>query len=592
MIFNRKIFWQTALAFLLIIAMCVGGVYFYVVHSLGDFFQNHSADRIRSEAFHLKHYFGKILEENKNFSEIDGLCDKLGTKTKTRITVILPSGKVIGDSEENPKAMDNHRNRPEIYQAFNGKPGRAVRFSKTLQKEMIYYCVPIKNGTSVVAAIRTSMPVNIPNSILQRARWKFAAAGLLVILAGGVLAFILSGKISGSIKYLQKGAKSFSEGNLDFRLHPEGPEEIRSLGTTLNEMARKLKEKLSILKEERNKIQAILSGMTEGLIALDQKGTIITINEAAIKLLGLSPEDLENAKIYDIVRIPEMIETIDSVLESGKNSGCEFSCTGEKERILKVRVSPLESNNPGVSGVIVLISDITRTKKLERIRKDFVANVSHELKTPVTSIKGFVETLLGEAGKNPEKRKEFLEIILKHTNNMDDIISDLLKLSKIEKGIYDVESSFRKEKIRNVLESVKSKLEKEIKEKDISLKIQCPETLELKMDPGMIRQALINILDNAVKYSPEHSSIEVTVEERNNRVEIKVRDEGRGIKKREQSRIFERFYRGKETRNKNRDGTGLGLSLAKHIVSTHNGNIKVESEPGEGSIFTIRIPSG
>ncbi len=532
---------------------------------------------------------GDLLARGQT-ARVDPLCKELGGATNTRITVVLPSGEVIGDSREKPGDMDNHRERPEIQAALAGVTGQSVRVSPTEQDEQIYVAVPLGPAGAPTAVVRTSVPVSGLTRTMGIVRGHFFAAALLGILCYAALSLVISRRISRPLEQIKAGAARFAAGDLAHRLPAAGSEEVAAVAGALNRMAGELDERIQTVLRQQNEREAMLSSMEEGVLAIDQIGTILSLNKTCAGLLGGEPERMEGRSIYEVIRKPDLLEFVESALESGSPVDGEIQIRGPRDRWLMAHGTSLRDPQRGTIGVLVVLHDVTRLRHLEDVRRDFVANVSHELRTPVTSLKGFVETLLDGALDDRENAARFLRIMLRQVNRLDAIISDLLALSRIEKGFEGQTIELAAELVRGVLQGAVEMCEKKAAEKGVKIELDCPEDLTAEVNAALLEQAVVNLLDNAVKYSEAGSTVFLRVGRREAELVIEVQDHGCGIEAKHLPRLFERFYRVDKARSRELGGTGLGLAIVKHIALAHRGSVNVQSAVGVGSTFTLRLP--
>lgn len=587
--FKKRLLWQLYPSFLLIIAISVIGVAWYGSQSLRRFYLEHVAEDLKSRAHLVEEQISSNLKGGR-FKEIDAFCKRAATASLTRITVILPNGEVAADSDEAPERMKNHSDRPEFQDALKQGSGSSTRFSKTLGKKMMYLAISLEEEGKVLAVVRTSMPVTAIDEALGDIYRKLFWSGVIIAVLAAAISLVISKKISRPVEQMTEVAKHFASGELDMRLAiPEGAE-LAELAKALNEMARQLSARIDTITEERSQIEAILSSMVEGVLAVDSSGNIVSINKAAVKLLGIGESGAKGRSVEEVVRNPELQEYIKNILENKQAAETDRLVLNEGGRFLQLYGSSLSDSKGDSSGAVLVLHDITRTHQLEEVRRDFVANVSHELKTPVTSIKGFVETLLEGAINEPGQARRFLEIIAKHSDRLNAIIEDLLSLSRLEEDSEKRKLSFERTSIKRTLVSAIELSTVKAEEKHIAVELSCDKDITAKINPALIEQAALNLIDNAIKYSRDSSKIEIKAEKTKDEVVITVSDEGCGIEKEHLERIFERFYVVDKGRSRKLGGTGLGLSIVKHIAQVHGGRVEVESTLGKGSAFTIRLP--
>ena len=367
-------------------------------------------------------------------------------------------------------------------------------------------------------------------------------------------------------------------------------EEMRGLAEAMNQMAAQLDDRIKTAIKQRNELEAVLSSMKEGVIAVDLDEKIISINQSAASIFKSRPSDLEQRSIQEVIRNPELQKIIKKAISSGEHSEGDVVLYQDKEIILNVQTTSLLDENEKFIGIIVVLNDVTRLRHLETMRKEFVSNVSHEIKTPLTAIKGFVETLSQGAMENQGEAKRFLNIIEKHVNRLVALIEDLMHLSVIEQKDKTKEIKLIKGNIRSVIKTAVQVCLAKAESKKIKVNLICHEDISAKIDTQLLEQAAVNLLDNAIKYSEEGGLIQIEVVTTDTEVCISFKDYGIGIAKEHLPRLFERFYRVDKARSRKLGGTGLGLAIVKHIVQTHEGYVTVESELGEGSNFVIHLP--
>jgi two-component system, OmpR family, phosphate regulon sensor histidine kinase PhoR len=576
-------------SYLLITLISLVAVTWFASSSIRNFFLDQTASDLLARARLLENQMSQFLGPLET-SVVDAICKEIGVSSVTRITVILPSGVVIGDSNENPTIMDNHASRPEVITARKGGVGKSIRFSMTLQKRMMYVAIPLKDKNKIVAVIRAALPVTAIDQELKTIQIKIMLGGLFIALLAAVISLFVSRRIIRPIENLKLGADFFARGDLSHRMSGTGLIEIDSLVETLNQMARQLEDRINTIVRQKNELTAVLSSMTEGVIAVDMDERIISINKAASRIFENLPENLLNRSIQEAIRIPDLQKFINKALSSKENIEEDITLYQGGERILYVHNTPLEEADGRQSGILVVLNDVTHLRKLENMRKDFAANVSHEIKTPLTAIKGFVETLRTGDGVDPKETDRFLAIIEKHVNRLAAIIEDLMKLSKIEKQDEKSEIHLEESSIKKTILSAIQICREKADAKHIIIDLLCPEDMSAWIDPRLMVQALVNLLDNAINYSSEKSRIEISASLKDRELMVSVQDHGIGIPKIHLSRLFERFYRVDKARSRNLGGTGLGLAIVKHIAHAHDGHVSVKSTPGTGSTFSLHLP--
>ncbi|KGG79753.1 histidine kinase [Caloranaerobacter azorensis H53214] len=534
-----------------------------------------------------------FIEEQENIDKIDfnELADIFSKKIQARITFINKGGWVIGDSDADIKKLDNHSDRPEVIKARQGKIGISKRYSKSLEYEMIYVAVPVSVESDKIDVIRLSVPLKDISeyyNLMYRYIFLSIVAGLLVAMFVGYR-YVKS--VTKPIKELTIATRKISSGNFGELVKVRTEDEIGLLADNFNKMSLKLKDTINELLDKNTKLKAILSSMINGVIALDNNKRIILVNPVAEKMLEIKEADVRNKHVLEVLKDLNLKENICELLNTNVQSKFEVEVKEPNNRIFNVYINPIKlTNDPNRTiGVLVIIQDITEIRRLERMRKDFVANVSHELKTPLTSIRGFIETLKTGAVEDKEIRNKFLDIIDIETSRLTNLIEDLLLLSQIEntnemtkKDIIDVNKAI--EEVIQVLEELAKKRGVRLIEK-VNRKLP-----NLSGNKGWFKQMLINLIDNGIKYTPEGGTVTITAYSAKNRLVIKISDTGIGIAEQHLPRLFERFYRVDKARSRKVGGTGLGLAIVKHIVLAFRGEISVKSKVNKGTEFIVSLP--
>jgi len=587
---SRKLLWQIYFYFLVIIVIslvAVAAVAFATVR------QSYIAETSKELEYKARMFEtlirGRLSQEYMN--ETDALCKDMGEKTATRFTIILLSGRVIGDSEEDPKNMENHADRPEIMEALTKGFGKSIRYSTTLKKDMMYIAIPVKIDNELIGVVRTSMPIKDISQALLHTYKEIALGGFIIAVLAAVVSLLLSKRIDKPLLELKRGAEHFAKGELSHRLHVPDIEEIKLLAESMNSMAAQLDERVRAVIEQRNELEAVLFSMVESVIVVDSDERITKLNASAARLLGVDSDAATGRLIHEVARNAELHNFVKDVLLREESVEDEITFSRGKETLIHQAHGTIIRDNEGRRiGALVVLNDVTRLKKLENMREEFVANVSHELKTPVTSIKGFVETLRDGAIDDGENVMKFLDIISKHSGRLNAIIEDLLTLSRIEQEAKQRKIVLETGKIKDVIDAAVVICERQARDKNIRIEVNCDEHLAARIDPQLLEQAIVNLTDNAIRYSEPKTKVKVEAFKSEDYIIINVIDEGVGIPREHIPRIFERFYRVDKARSRKLGGTGLGLAIVKHIVSAHNGHITVESEVGKGSTFTIRLP--
>jgi len=504
-----------------------------------------------------------------------------------RVTVIAAEGRVLDDSAHDPQTMENHAGRPEIRQAFAGGEGRAVRHSATLDRDLVYLALRYQPEGHGPVVLRLALPLRHIDESLAEFRRRLWAASLVILLVGGAASLLISRSFSARIRRLKTFSQRVAAGDFRPLSLDQSSDELVELTRALNETASHLDQTIRSLTDERNRSSAILRGMVEGVAVIGADERIVFSNQAFSQILGLDAVACEGRRPVEVIRQSELLAAIQKVLTGRETVHSEVVMGTVRPRNFAVTATPVRAD--GTTGAVLVLHDISELRRLERVRRDFVANVSHEFKTPLTAIQGFAETLLAGALDDRENRQRFVGIIRDHARRLARLTDDLLKLSLIEAGRLELE--FQPvavgELIRACVETTRLRAE----QKQQSLQVECPADLpSARGDPRRLQEVLQNLLDNAVQYTSPGGRIAVRARAAEGAVVITVSDTGIGIPQADQARIFERFYRVDAARSREVEGTGLGLAIARHIVEAHGGRIWVESTVGQGSDFHFSLP--
>jgi len=608
MIKPKKLVWQIFPANALTILIAIIAVSWYGTASFRNFYLQDTEADLEARANLLSYHVLEYLQEGA-VEQLRDYCVEAGRESGTRITVISEVGKVIADSNENPEVMDNHRHRLEIEKAFAGGVGKSRRYSKTLDENLIYVAIPLHLSvqhpsrvllsTGLNPVLRTSVSVASLDKTLAGIKVRIGVGSVAVMLLAGVITLLISRNVSKPLEQMTKSAKQFSQGDFSERMLPLAKKtaslEVVTLAASMDSMAGLLDEKIQDIVTHRNQLETVFSSMVEAVIAIDTEERIISLNEAAAKLFDVDKKTAPGRIVQQIVRNVNLQQQIIHTLSTKENIEDEIVLHDQNgDRFLQTNVVTLSNGIDEKVGVLVVMNDVTKLRRLENVRRDFVANVSHELRTPITSIRGYVETLLDGALDIREDAERFLQIVLRQSERLSTIIDDLLELSRIEEESRgDDHAHLEKKPLRPVIEAAIQTCQLKADEVGITLAIDCPDNIIVEMNVTLLEQALVNLLINGITYSQKGDSVTVlgTVCENKEEksVRIVVRDTGCGIARKHLPRLFERFYRSDKARSRTLGGTGLGLAIVKHIAQTHNGRVEVKSVEGEGAEFTLII---
>jgi len=606
---QKRLFWQLFPLILAIILTSIALVSWYGSRSIDTFYIEESGIDLENRANLISEYVLELLNSD-DIESLRSYCIESGRASATRITIIAPDWTVFADTNENPDTMDNHRSRPEIDQAFDGVPGRSLRFSNTLGKRMLYAAIPlIADGThwlakdesgTIIAVLRLSMPVTAIDTALKNINRKILGGTALAVFAAFIVTLLVCKNISRPLEDMTRSAERYSQGDFSQRMLITQKKttslEVATLATALNRMADQLDEKIETIINQRNQLETVFSSMVEAVIAVGLDEKVVSINAAAARLFGIEKQAAQGRLVQEVIRNIDLHKQIQRILGTGESFEDELVLAHQNGSIfLQIHAVSLFNGEGTTIGALLVLNDVTRLRRLETMRSDFVANVSHELRTPITSIRGYVETLLDGAIDNRDAALQFLEIVLLKSEQLGEIIDDLLALSKIEKDVSEGEVDFEHQQLLPVLERAVQNCQPRAAEKNVNIDLYCESSTYLLINETLLEHAVANLLNNAIIYSKKGETVDVRadreVRDGQDYVNIRIIDRGIGIAQEHLSRLFERFYRSDKARNRQNGGTGLGLAIVKHIVQAHNGTVDVSSTYGKGSEFIITLKS-
>ena len=587
---KRRLLWQIFPSYLAITLAALFGVGWFSHYSFEEFYLTRVSEELQSRASFIADQIGAELRRQPDAGLL-AACSHMQQSTGVRVIVIQPSGHVVCDSENHPHELEQHEP-PEIHRALAGQISSATRYSPARGQRLTYVALPVKRGSEVIGVVYTSMPIAAVDRELAGIRARVIFAGVAIAMMAAVVGLIMSRRISRPLEEMRLGAERFARGELGYKLLVPQSEEMAGLAEALNQMAGQLQERISIIVRQNNQQQAVLASMVEGVLAVDSAERIISLNKATGQLLGIEENQAHGRSLQEVVRNADLRRFVSRALVCTHpiDDDLILHVDHEHDGVLQVRGAALHDAQGRGIGAVVVLNDVTDFRRLEHIRRDFVANVSHELKTPITSIKGFVETLLGGAMHNPTDTERFLNIVAKQADRLNAIIEDLLSLSKIEQGEGAGDIDLELGPIKQVIDSAVHDCQTNAADRNIHVRVACEEEVFARFNGPLLEQAVTNLLDNAIKYSDPGSEVQVLGTQTGKEVTITISDRGCGIAVEHLARIFERFYRVDKARSRKLGGTGLGLAIVKHIIQAHRGRVAVKSMPGVGSTFTLHLP--
>jgi two-component system phosphate regulon sensor histidine kinase PhoR len=526
----------------------------------------------------------------KRTPALEATAERLGHATGTRLTVIDSDGLVLADSDHDPETMENHGQRPEVRAALSGSVGRAERRSATLGRPFMYVSVPLPYDDRTLC-VRAAVPVASLADTLALIDRQFLFGALAIAILGALASLLSLRAVSRALDDLSAGAARFAAGDLATRLPLPDSAELAELAEAMNTMAGELAARMATVVAQRNELTAVLGSMNEAVLAVDTDHRLVSINRAAGEMFGIEPRAVAGRTLHEMVRNRDLQRFVDRALNAEEPQEGDVTLFDGEERYLQAHGTRLDDGAGRRLGVLVVLYDMTRVRRLENLRREFVANVSHELRTPITSIRGFVETLLAGAIEDEDKGRHFLEIIDRQADRLGTIIEDLLSLSRLEQSPDARAIELRDTPLSGILTAAAQGCAVKSAEKGIILEVAPVDSdLRARLDPALLEEAVVNLLDNAIAYSEPGATVHLAAGRTDGEVRIEVRDHGCGIAADHLPRLFERFYRVDKARSRKQGGTGLGLAIVKHIMSVHGGTVTVESVVGKGSTFRLLLP--
>ncbi|WP_159881582.1 two-component system histidine kinase PnpS [Paenibacillus puerhi] len=523
-------------------------------------------------------------------------AELLKKSADARVTFLQADGKVLGDSDRKASELESHANREEIIEAARDGIGYATRYSDSVGKNLLYVALPVPSGGETVGFLRLSMSLTeIDNSI--RNVWFVLLGGLAAVFAlAALISYRVAFNITRPIELITSVAQQITDMNYKYRVTVNKKDEIGQLGTAINRMADSLQLQMERILEDESRLKSVLENMISGVVMIDREGKIVLLNRSAEEILGFSSMELLGKRFDQAKQQYEFTQLIQECIESREHIRDEMVFYFPSERILEINLNPISQQGQDWSGLLIVLHDITAVRRLERMRSEFVANVSHELKTPIAAVKGFAETLLAGALNDKETARSFLQIIFDESERLNRLIGDILELSKIESKRIPLQ--FSPIHLAPFVHNCINVLNAQASAKDIKMTMEVPGDLYMEADEDRLRQILINLLSNGINYTPEGGQVSISVQHvpsltglaEADQVRFTINDTGIGIPKKDIPRIFERFYRVDKARSRVSGGTGLGLSIVKHLIDLHKGSIRVESEVGVGTTFKIDMP--
>lgn len=580
----QSLHWRIAIAYTALILLAMGAVSLYLIDFVRDSYIDDLKIQLEQEAGLIAESASPFLEQKLDLEALQGISDRAGILTDARVTLIAPDGTVFADTWQQAGAMENHGNRPEILESLATGSGNTTRFSQTVERELLYMAVVIQQDDDVLGIARIAVPTARISENIRRIITAVALSAAIIAILSILLAYVIARRTARGVRSVTEGAQRLASGDLDYRVRTVASDETQELAGAFNAMATSLRDLVQDLSEERETLSEILSSMADAVVVIRPNGTVALLNPAARGLLSVSQDDPTGLSFIELTREHDLQRLVAACLETHEGQHGEVE-TIFPRRYLSGIATPLALGD--AFGVLLTLHDLTRIRQVETARKEFVSNVSHELRTPLASVKAMVDTLDGGALEDGDAARGFLQRINGDVDRMTRMVTELLDLSRLESGHQEPE--FVPVDLRALAQGIVTEYAPRAEGQGMTLSTLLPDDLpRVLSDEAQLRQVFGNLLDNALRFTPDHGEIAVGATTKGSFVEVHVRDTGVGIGEEHIPHVFERFYKADRSR---RDlGTGLGLAIVKHIVRTHGGDVRVESVEGQGSTVFFTLP--
>lgn len=577
---KRNLFLKILFSYLIIVCLS----FFILDLLIKDEIKKVMTDKIETELLSYAE-----LVDLSSAQTMSGQLQQIARISNSRVTLVDAQGKVVADSEKDISKLENHFSRPELQEARLKGQGKSIRFSQTIGVDMLYVAVAMKSGSQINGYIRLARPLHDVQSMIEKIYQSVFLAMMIVAVIALFVALFFSYRLAAPIRALERFTERLRQGHPVGTVFLETSDETEKLADNINYLVEELQTQIRLANEEKSKLMTAFTSMTEGVLILNAEDKIEFFNRALSNILSEQYGDIIGKTMMEAFRDVELQKAFLKFKEKHDTVVEEITLgSGFEPVILSVSIS-LVNNYPDEEKTMLVFHDVTRLKKLEKIRVDFVANVTHEIRTPLTAIIGYLETINAGAINNTNDEKRFIDISLKQAQRLNRLVEDLLVISKVELG--ELDFRFEEISLRNVLDGVIPLVEAKVKFKNITIHNKVPENgVTIKADRDRLTQILVNVLDNAVKFTPEFGSVSIENEQKDNHAVLTITDTGIGIPKEEVQRLGERFYRVDRSRSRDLGGTGLGLSIVKHLMIAHGGKMEIESQLGRGTKVSLFFP--
>lgn len=576
---NRNLFLKILFSYLIIVCLS----FFILDLFVRDEVKKVLTSKIETELFSYAELIdlsspGKIAEQLKQIAAI----------SNSRVTLIDARGKVFADSEKEAALLENHLNRPEVQEARLRGKGKSVRFSSSIGMDMLYVAVAVKDGPQTAGYIRLARPLHDVQSVIEKVYQSIFLSMMIVAMVSLIIALIFSYRLSAPIRAMERFTERLREGEPSGTIILDTADETKKLADNINFLVDELKSKIRIAHEEKSKLMTAFTSMHEGVLIINAQNVIEFVSPVLVHMLAVQYDDVNGKTLMEAFRSVDLQKAFLEFKETRINVSREIILDNIEPVILSVSISEVH-DHPEEEKTMIVFHDVTRLKKLEQIRIDFVANVTHEIRTPLTAIIGYLETIKDGAINNIEETKKFIDIILRQAERLNRLVEDLLTISNIE--MKETKLNFERISLNTAIANVISLVEGKAHLKKITMNSSVRENIaQVRADRDKLTQIFVNILDNAIKFTPDGGNISITAEEDGDYAVVSVTDTGIGVHRDEIQRLGERFYRVDRSRSRDLGGTGLGLSIVKHLMMAHGGRMEIESQLGHGTKVSLFFP--
>lgn len=573
---KRNLFLKILFSYLVIVCLS-----FFVLDLLiKDEIKKVMTDRIEAELFAYAELID--LSSEQKMSE---QLKQIARISSSRVTLVDAQGKVFADSEKDIATLENHFSRPELQEARLKGKGKSIRFSQSIGVDMLYVAIPMKSGSQVTGYVRLARPLHDVQNVIEKIYQSIFLAMMIVAVITFFIALIFSYRLAAPIRAMERFTERLRQGHPVGAIFLETSDETKKLADNINYLVDELQSQIRLANEEKSKLMTAFTSMTEGVLILNAEDKIEFVNQALRDMLAEQYGDINGKTLMEAFFNTDLQKSFLKFKETHATIFEEVTLGSFDPVILSVSISSVH-NYPGEEKVMVVFHDVTKLKKLEKIRVDFVANVTHEIRTPLTAIIGYLETINAGAVNNADDAKRFIDISLKQARRLNRLVEDLLVISKVELG--EIKLNFEEVPVCDAFVNAMPLVEAKVGLKKINIQNNLPENLpHIRADRDRLSQILLNVLDNAVKFTPEDGSIIIDASQKDNHIVLTITDTGIGIPKEEVRRLGERFYRVDRSRSRDLGGTGLGLSIVKHLMIAHGGRMEIESQLGRGTKVSL-----